>query len=400
MRDKRFLYLAIWLLLVGALIELVMLLYKLETPVSIRQKLSDRLVPLYSIYGFGRAKEDFFNRPTDVAVDRLGNLYVSDTRNSRIVVMTLSGRLISIIGADGPPDVPLGLDVSDDGRIFVADRGANAVLVFNRAGLLLKSIGIKTPLAVRVAGERLYVASAGSIAVFDLEGNFLYHWGRFGRGRMEFAFPNGIAVDRDGRVFISDLNNLRVQAFGPRGDFLWVLGEPLRDPMEKQRTFGLPAGCAIGGDGNLYVVDAFQDRIVVVDPKTGEILKTFGGSRGDADGQFEQPAGIAHVSGDTFAIADKYNDRIQVVKMSIAKPGAAVPTQEETLSERNVLFVILALIVLLALVVEIRSLVGWRPSESEEMEGPVSQEEEGRGSEDEQEEPESAGEPEPPRDES
>lgn len=355
MRDRRLLYLAIWLLLLAALFELVLLLYKLEGPAPSAQRITGKLVPLYSIYGFGRDRSDLFNRPTDVAVDRLGNLYVSDTRNSRIVVMTLSGRLVSTIGQDGAPFRPLGLDVSGDGRIYVADRERNAVLIFNRAGVLLKSIGVRSPLKARVARERLYVSTPGSIAVFDLDGNFLYHWGRYGRGRGEFSYPNGIAVDREGRVFVSDLNNLRVQAFGPRGDFLWAVGEPLVDPMARDRTFGLPAGCDIGADGNLYVVDAFQDRIVVLEPADGTILKSFGGSRGDANGQFEQPSGIAHVSADIFAIADKYNDRVQVVRMSL--PGAAPPTRDidSATSERTALFIILSLVVMLSLLYEVRN---------------------------------------------
>lgn len=342
------------------LIQLVIVFNRLQQPVKEKSVEKSRISPVLSIYGFGRSKADFFMKPHDVAVDGSNNLYISDTRNARIIKMSMTGRLLDIIGKN--PDVlnrPLGLDVSEDGKIYVCDREKQALLIFNRAGNLLKEVGVREPLKAKVARDLLLVSTRGSILVFDLDGNFLYHWGRFGRGEGEFAYPNGIAVDEKGNIFVSDLNNLRVQAFGPRGDLLWIKGSPPENIRQLSREFGLPSGCTIGPDGNLFLVDAFQNRIVALNASNGDILMSFGGERGDGDGQFNQPSGIAWLQNDLFAVADKYNDRIQIVKLLY--PGKTTEKRKpKTLPERNIMIALITAALILAVIIEIRNFLASR----------------------------------------
>lgn len=357
MINRRALLLTMLLMMIFIFLLLVFILYRILQPAQIGAVKRAGIQPVLSIYGFGKNKSDFFMKPHDVAVDKEKNLYVSDTRNSRIVKLTLSGQLISIIGKeDNLLSLPLGIDVSSDGRLYVCDRGKSSLFIFDSQGNLIRQVRLLVPLKPKVAGERVYVATSGSIAVFDLDGNFLFHWGRYGKKPGEFAYPNGIAVDDEGNIYVSDLNNLRVQAFSPRGDLLWVKGAPPKDILQRERVFGLPAGCVVAEDGNLYVVDAFQDRIISLRRKDGEIIRYFGGERGEEDGQFNQPSGIANIEGDFFAIADKYNDRIQLVRLVTGKKA-----QKENSGYRpglrDIIIMVLSGLAILVAILKVKSFI-------------------------------------------
>lgn len=357
MTNRKLVLLIALLIMLFVFLLLVFLLYRLLHSGQIKIVGKTGIQSVLTIYGFGKDKSDFFLRPHDVAVDKSKNLYISDTRNSRIVKISLSGRLISIIGkSERTLSRPLGIDISKDGKIYVCDRGRSALFIFDSQGNLLRTIEMLDPLKPKVAGDRVYVATRGSIAVFDLDGNFLFHWGRFGKKPGEFAYPNGIAVDEEGNVYISDLNNLRVQAFSPRGDLLWVKGNPPEDILQRERVFGLPAGCVVGGDGNLYVVDAFHNLIVSLRRKDGGIIHNFGGERGDGEGEFNQPSGIAIIEGDFFAIADKYNDRVQLVRL-VTGEEAKKETSGDRFNSINLVIAVITGLVLISVIFKIRSLI-------------------------------------------
>lgn len=324
-RDRKLLFL--WMLLLVLLAILAGLIYYfyilVASPTQEKKNLRG-LVHVSSLYGFGRTTEDFFNKPHDVCVSPDGNLIVSDTRNRRIVKITPGGRLIRIY-SDKFLMRPLGVDVSSEGRIYVADRFSNALIIFDESGRVFKRLSVDSPLKPCFKDNKLYLSTKGSVAVLDPSGEFLFHFGRFGRNLSEFSFPNGIAVDRE-RIYVSDTNNLRVQCFTLRGEHLWTAGGPAENP--ENLLFSLPAGIAVDDKGRLFLVDAFSDSIVALDAKSGRILRTFGGVRGAKDGEFNQPSGIDILKDDLFVIADKYNDRIQIVRLVFEESRAS--------SEKNV----------------------------------------------------------------
>jgi hypothetical protein len=72
------------------------------------------------------------------------------------------------------------------------------------------------------------------------------------------------------------------------------------------------------------VLDGFQHVIRMLDPDNGQELTDFGGERrGPADGAFEFPTTIAHLTGDLYAVADTYNDRVQIIRL--VEPGTLNP---------------------------------------------------------------------------
>jgi len=123
-----------------------------------------------------------FARPTNIAVGAKGELYVSDTLNSRIQIFDAGGNFVSAFGkgGDGPADFarPKGIALDSDGHVWVADADQNRVKVYDRQGRLCA------------------------------------FFGEYGYFPGQFALPSGIAIDRNNRVIVAEqVLNGRLQVF-------------------------------------------------------------------------------------------------------------------------------------------------------------------------------------------
>jgi len=211
--------------------------------------------------------------PTYVAIDRMGTMYVSDRMRGTIDIYDVDG---TYLGAFNPGDKetrwsPLGLTLDDSGDLYVTE---------------------VTSLKHR-------------IMVFDASGKLKLEFGKEGKAEGEFAFPNDVAVDSQGRIYVSDSNNYRVQIFDAQGRFLAELGSGGKEVV------GFPRGLAIEGN-YLYVIDTFSHLIRVYDlEQGGRQLFTFG-QRGVGDGEFNFPNDLAIDAMGKLYITDRENNRIQV----------------------------------------------------------------------------------------
>lgn len=159
---------------------------------------------------------------------------------------------------------------------------------------------------------------------------FLDQFGQDGSDPGQFRRPQGIAVDSQGRIYVADTENHRIQVFDPstfkltqkKPSFVWGgrcllrTGEGCRDPdgggplAPGDGQFDGPTDIVVDAAGNVYVVDSGNHRIQKFDA-TGKFLGKWG-TRGSGDGQFETPIGIAlDSSGKIAYVADKGNHRIQ-----------------------------------------------------------------------------------------
>lgn len=146
-------------------------------------------------------------------------------------------------------------------------------------------------------------------------------WGGPGSAPGRFRDPNGIAVD-DGRVYVADSRNHRIQVFSRAGEFLaqW----PLPDE-------GRPMNLDVAA-GRLYAADFWNDVIRVYALDTGALVRSVGGP-GTAPGRFRNPGGVAVGPGGHLFVADFLNHRVQ----QLAADGAFV-RQWGTTGETGYLF--------------------------------------------------------------
>ena len=148
----------------------------------------------------GAALSARFNRPSGVAVDAAGNVYVADTVNNTI--RRISGGVVSTIaglagisgstdgtGADALFNQPLGLAVDGSGNVYVADAGNSTIRKMSPAGVVTTLAGLPA-----VAGQQDGTGTRG--------------W---------FNHPKSVAVDSVGNVFVADTGNAALRKVSPAG---------------------------------------------------------------------------------------------------------------------------------------------------------------------------------------
>ena len=217
------------------------------------------------------------DKPYGIAVFK-GRVYVGDTVRRSIAVFDIPARKFSRIGEEDPGSLrlPLGLDVDGDGNLYVADGTTKRIQVYDREGRYLRQLGgpemFSRPVGIAVDGAatRIYVVDIGGVdseqhrvRVFDPKsGKHLFDFGKRGEKDGEFNLPRDAAVAPDGRVYVVDGGNFRVQVFDRDGRFLKVFGVVGR----QGGTFSRPKEIAIDGDGRVYFVDQFFRKVDVFRP--------------------------------------------------------------------------------------------------------------------------------------
>src|SRR5688572_13902913 len=190
-----------------------------------------------------------FDTPCGIAIAPSGDVYVSDTGNHTIRRITPAGSVTTIAGTAGQSGLadglgtaarfnsPLGLAVSTDGTIFVADSGNHLIRAISPA--------------------RTVTTLAGRAETWGTED---------GNGsNARFNGPLGIAISSDGEIFVSDANNHTIRRITRAGVVITWAGVPgvdgSSDGLRLEATFSKPAELAFDKRGNLFVADSFNHLV-------------------------------------------------------------------------------------------------------------------------------------------
>lgn len=197
-----------------------------------------------------------FNLPRGIARDAQGNFYVSDTENKRIQKFGSAGEWLLSFGSEG----------TGNGQF---------------AAISPDSVGTGPGgLAVDAAGN-IYVADTWNhrIQKFDSDGHFVTTWGSFinladptmaGATDKDSRFygPRGVAIGADGNVYVTDTGNKRVLIFSPDGEFARKIDSGMSPtrvgpeyPFNQPGELNEPIGIAVDPQGNVYVGDVNNKRI-------------------------------------------------------------------------------------------------------------------------------------------
>lgn len=221
------------------------------------------------------------------------------------------------LGKNKLPIFPIGLDLTDDGWLFVSDSQQGQILQMAPGEKQLEpfytgeKLDQPTGIVWDSVSQRLYVTDTGnqSILVFDRDGNLQRFFGERGSGPGQFNFPTYLWVDSaSNELLVTDSLNFRMQRFGTDGEFLHAFGEN----GDKPGKFSRPKGVATDSHGHIYVVDALMHLMQIFSPQ-GELLLSVGG-QGQGEGQFWLPNGIFITRDNTIFVADSYNKRVQVFR--------------------------------------------------------------------------------------
>jgi DNA-binding beta-propeller fold protein YncE len=240
-----------------------------------------------------------FSRPSGIASDTAGNLYVADHLNHRIRKITPAGEVSTLaggkegfadgIGGDAEFRHPSGVTIDAAGSIYVVDAFNHTIRKITPAGEVSTFAGSGHGFADGIGGD------AG------------------------FSRPSGIASDAAGNLYVADTYNYRIRKITPAGEVSTLAGSEkgFADGIGGDAKFDLPSGIASDAAGNLYVVDAFNHTIRKITP-AGEVSTLAGGEEGLADGigsaaKFNAPRGIAIDAAGNFYVTDSNNHRIRKI---------------------------------------------------------------------------------------
>ena len=310
------------LLLIAALVWLLVGYNPFDVPEP------ERVTPVsvLIITGPGVGDRPVLDRPLGVTWGPRQDIYISDTGNARVCVFDRRGRFLREVGrvttstpAAQRSDAlsqPAGLAVREDGLLFVADLRGGVVRVYDLKGKQIRALKPPAskdgapaqrwaPTDVAVSGDEVYVADAQGVAVFDVRGALKRRYDSV--GGVAFERPYSVDVASDGHVLVSDSLAQRVTSLTASGAPTWTVPRPTGT-----QSFALPRGVAFASDGTAFVVDAFMFGFTHLSTK-GATIESYG-NRGSKPGYFEFPNDV-DVSDDLILVADKENDRVQVVRV-------------------------------------------------------------------------------------
>ncbi|PWB53750.1 MAG: 6-bladed beta-propeller [Nitrosomonadales bacterium] len=265
----------------------------------------------------GEEEDEQVARPMAVALDGRDRLLVADTRRGRVHIFDRRSGEYSHLRGSGMQSMrlPIGLAVDGGDNVYVADGELNQIFVFRPDGefdrLLDTAAWLKRPTALAIdrARQRLYVVDtpAHDVKVVDLAtGKVQSVIGQRGEERGEFNFPTYVALDRQGRLAVTDSMNMRIQIFDTEGKLVSAFGKH----GDGSGDFSAPKGVALDSEGHVYVADAGFDNVQVFDER-GKLL-LFWGTSGQEAGKFWLPAGLLIDAQDRIYVADSYNKRVQI----------------------------------------------------------------------------------------
>jgi streptogramin lyase len=286
-----------------------------------------------------------FASPHGVAVDSVGNVYVSDTGTGSIKKIDLTNTVTTIASS---LNQPYGLAVDANNNVYVAETGAQRIRKIDSSGVVTVFAGsgsagsangqgtaasfwYPTGIAIDPNGI-LYVVDQGSCLIrkIDASANVTTLAGKGSTGNTNglgtsasFYQPYGLAVDANNRLFVADTNNNLVRLVDTSTGMVstyagsGALGST-NSSTPTGASFFYPSGVAVDADGNVYIADQYSNSIRKIDT-TGVVTTLAGFTIGNADGQgsaakFNAPFGVCVDALGRVYVADTFNNKIRLIQ--------------------------------------------------------------------------------------
>jgi hypothetical protein len=278
--------------------------------------------------GWEKLPAGYVHRDVDgVAVDSQDRVYVMTRGDARLIVYNRDGSFVRSWGEGLFTQRTHGVTIGPDGSVFTVDDGDHSVRKFTPEGKQLMVIGtpgvpsdtgydIKvgftsirrggppfnrpTSAAVATNGDIYVTDGYGNARVhkFNAEGKLIRSWGEPGSGPGQFVLPHGICIAQDGRVFVTDRENDRIQIFTPDGEFLdmWThVQRPTDISMDKEGRFYVSSlwwRVGMSSFRNGPIRHDLPGHISILSPDGGILLRWIDADRA-APGNFVAPHVIA-----------------------------------------------------------------------------------------------------------
>jgi len=228
------------------------------------------------------------DKPVGLALDDTGKLYVSCSGIHQILTFQFKdGALLGVIGKQGRTqgllDIPMDIDVRNDGYLAVADSGNRRVQIFDPEGKFVREIHYKEETKKKelrsIAPRGVFWLASGDLVVsyplfhqivcWDLKGNLLWRYGSFGHGKGELNEPSYIVKGPGNNLLLSDSRNHRIVEITSGGIF--VKNYPIGRGTAPGRLLW-PRGMFLTDDDTLIVSDQGNNRVHFLKPCKAAII--------------------------------------------------------------------------------------------------------------------------------
>lgn len=265
-----------------------------------------------------------FNAPSGIAVDANDNVYVADTLNHTIRRISTTGAVTTIAGTAGSSGSADGTSAA--ARFFAPqgiafDAKTTSLFIADTNNHVIRKLSLLTNEVTTVAG---FVGQSGAT---DGQGN-----------AARFNAPSGVAVDRNGNVYVADTDNNTIRAIDASGVVRTVAGTPgsvgAADGTGPAARFNHPTALVIDSAYTLFVADTDNHTIRKIVSAGGVVTTVAGqaGTTGSADGvgnaaRFDFPSGIAQAPTGEFYLADTAN---QTIRQGVFPNAPVIQTQPQS----------------------------------------------------------------------
>ncbi len=262
-------------------------------------------------YVDGPAATARFNNPFYLALDSAGNLYVTDLLNHAVRKITPGGVVSTFAGGNGELNRPAGLAFDAADNLFVADTANHVIRLVTPRGLMVNFAG--SPSARGAVDGTL--------------------------DAVRFSFPSDLCVDAKGNIFIADAGSYSIRKLSADGVVSTIAGGTVggggADGTGRAARFVEPQGIRLTPDGNLVVGDTGAHTVRLVTP--AGVVTTLGGLAGQAgtavgvgdEARFSRPVGFQWDGTNGVFVVDAFNHRILygAPTIGIPKPAAQAPPE-------------------------------------------------------------------------
>ena len=258
--------------------------------------------------------------PRNLAVSEEGLIVVAENTADCVSVFDRDGYKLRSFGHQGSGQSklsrPRGVALCSDNSVLVT--ADHCVKKYSLDGKFMAAAGTKgsgqlqfnIPWGIATNNKNVYVCDAYNHRIQVLNEDLTYHssFGSRGSGPGQLWFPEDIAFDSTGKMFVAEYGNHRIQVFNPEGQFLYQFNEQGHGMENLNR----PTSVFIDSVDFVYVAQQQAGYVSIFDNK-GKFIKSFGEKGGKA-GELSELRGIA-VDRNGFAyVSDTGNNRIQIFK--------------------------------------------------------------------------------------